>query len=115
MFSVFDINVKYELLNSMLGEYLENITYSNNVNIIIDIHDVLSKLFKMEIDVTDPALFIEEFTSNIISIISHYRRFFFNKGKYTTEEIIRKFYLKNAKCLGKVVIGITYCSNINFI
>ena len=92
MFSVFDINIKYELLNSMLGEYLENIIYSNNINIIIDIHDVLSKLFKMEIDVTDPALFIEEFTSNIISIISHYRRFFFNKGKYTTFYFLYKVY-----------------------
>ena len=107
MFSVFDINIKYELLNSMLGEYLENIIYSNNINIIIDIHDVLSKLFKMEIDVTDPALFIEEFTSNIISIISHYRRFFFNKGKYTT------FYFLYNEKVPKPFVKIypNYCSH----
>lgn len=54
------------------------------------------------------SVFIEDCQSDRMLIIV-------NKGKYTTEEIIRKFYLKNAKCLGKVVIGITYCSNINFI
>ena len=84
MFNVFDINISYEHLDKLLLNYLNNITYSTNINVIIDLHDVLSKLFKMDIEIEDGSLFIEEMTSNIISIISHYRWYFYNRKKYTT-------------------------------
>lgn len=38
-----------------------------------------------------------------------------NKGKYTKDDIVRKFHLKYSMTLGKAIVGITYSYNLNYI
>ena len=38
-----------------------------------------------------------------------------NKGKYTKDDIVRKFHLKYSMTLGKTIVGITYSYNLNYI
>lgn len=84
--AMFETNVKYELLNDMFGDYLKNIKYSNNVNVIIDLKSVIKKAYRMDLDdlLPDQTKVIEEMASNIINMIGHYRNWLFKNNKYST-------------------------------
>ena len=41
--------IKYELLNELFRDYLEDIQFSTNTNIIVDLKEVIRKLFRPEI------------------------------------------------------------------
>lgn len=77
--------IKYEHLNKLLLPYLEDIQLGQTVNCIVDLKEVIRKLFRPEILTIkeDRKLLMEELSSDIISIISHYRNYFFKKNKYT--------------------------------
>lgn len=76
---------KYEKLDELLDSYLNDIRFSNSVNIIVDLKEVFRKFFRPDITLenyTWKAL-IEEISSDIINIVGHYRNYFYKKGKYS--------------------------------
>lgn len=79
--------IKYERLNELLEKFLIDIQFSQNINIIIDVKEVLRKFFRPDVidlnNRSDQSL-KEELSSDLISIISHYRNFFYKKGKYSS-------------------------------
>lgn len=82
---------KYEYLTMLLEDYINNIRYSNQVNIIVDLKDVLRKFFRPDIDDSSPKLRIQEISADVLNIIGHYRNYFYRKGKYTTFYFIYSF------------------------
>jgi len=85
---IFEAKIKYDILDKSLVKELNNITLSNNVNIIIDLKQIYRKMFRnsVELDSNDPnylTLETERITSDIIGIISHYRNYFYKNKKYT--------------------------------
>lgn len=81
---------KYEHLDEILEDQLQDIRFSNQVNIIIDLKEILRKFFRPDIDdtLTPRRLLLEEISSDIINTIAHYRNYFYKKGKYTTFYIL---------------------------
>jgi hypothetical protein len=81
-----EIKVKYEYLDVILEEHLRNIRYSNNVNVIIDLKEVVRKVYRPDIldenSITNET--IEELSSDIIGIAAHYRNYFYKNGKYSS-------------------------------
>ena len=77
-----DAKPKYSKLNEILEPLLTNITFTNQVSVVIDIKDVLRKFFRPDIPITEnTSLTIEEVASDIINVIGHYRNYFFKNGK----------------------------------
>jgi len=97
--AMFETNVKYDLLNKLFGDYLTNIKYSNNVNVIIDLKSVIKKAYRMNLDdlLPDQTKVIEEMSSNIINMIGHYRNWLYKNGKYSTFYIM--YSIKECKAL----------------
>lgn len=81
-----EVNIKYTHLDNILDDIIRNITFSNKVNIVIDLKEIFRKVFRPNILDMSPnkSRAIEELASDVINIISHYRNYFSNKGKYTT-------------------------------
>lgn len=81
-----EIKLKYEVLDTLLDDIVKNIRYSPSINIIIDLKEVLRKIFRPDIlpEAEVRPFHSEEIASDIINIISHYRNYFFKKGKYTS-------------------------------
>jgi len=80
------VKIKYEHLETILKEKLQDIRFSNSVNIIVDLKEVFRKVFRPNIlseEEIGPRT-IEELTSDIIGIIAHYRNYFFKAGKYSS-------------------------------
>ena len=77
---------KYEKLDELLSQQLIDIKFSNQVNIIIDLKEIIRKFFRPDIGIneTKSSLEIEEISSDILGIIAHYRNYFYKKGKYTS-------------------------------
>ena len=80
---------KYEKLDELLDVQLHDIRFSNQVNVIVDLKEVVKKFFRP--DVLAPfnynenrRIIIEEIASDILNIISHYRNYFYKRGKYST-------------------------------
>lgn len=89
MLNIYEAKPQYVLLNTLLKDELENIIYTNNVNIIIDFKQVIRKIFRgsYSIESLDKIYLksqIEAISSDIIGIISHYRNYFHKYSKYTT-------------------------------
>ena len=93
---------KYEHLDEILEDQLQDIRFSNQVNIIVDLKEILRKFFRPDIDaeIIPRRQLLEEISADIINTIGHYRNYFYKKGKYTTfyilyskekcEEILKK-------------------------
>lgn len=77
---------KYEKLDELLQSQLLDIRFSQQVNIFVDVKEITKKFFRPDISpqTQKPGLLIEEISADIINIISHYRNFFYKKGKYTS-------------------------------
>lgn len=81
-----EIKIKYEHLDIILEEKLNNIRFSNNVNVIIDLKEIIRKVYRPDILSEDSISrdSIEELASDIIGIAAHYRNYFYKQGKYTS-------------------------------
>jgi hypothetical protein len=81
-----EVKIKYDHLDHILKEKVQDIRFSNNINVIIDLKEIFRKLFRPNViedsDIV-PAR-VEELSSDIINIISHYRNYFYKAGKYTS-------------------------------
>jgi hypothetical protein len=81
-----EVKIRYEHLDIILKEKLQDIRFSNSVNIIIDLKEITRKLFRpnvMDESEVTPAK-VEELSSDIINIVSHYRNYFYKGGKYSS-------------------------------
>lgn len=77
--------IKYEKLNSLLESVLCDITLSSQVNVIVDLKEVIRKVFRNGIpEGASRRNLIEEISADVINIISHYRNYFYKNGKYTS-------------------------------
>jgi len=85
--------IKYEKLDELLSSQLESILFSQQVNIIVDLKEVIKKFFRpgMLQENKTRALTVEEISSDIINIVAHYRNYFFKKGKYTNFYFLYSF------------------------
>ena len=88
--ATFEANIKYDLLDNLLKETLNNVKYSNNVNVIIDLKSIYRKVFRTDINnvIPDIVMGAEDVTSTIINIIGHYRNYLFKMNKYSTFYIL---------------------------
>ena len=83
---------KYDKLNELLEPYLLDIRFSNQVNIVIDLKEVLKKFFRPDISIENSQkTLIEEISSDILNIVGHYRNYFYKNGKYTTFYFVYSF------------------------
>lgn len=76
---------KYEKLDSLLEEKLMDVRLGTQINIIVDLKEIAKKFFRPDVcqDNYEISQLCEEITSDIFSIVGHYRNYFFKKGKYT--------------------------------
>ena len=81
---------KHEHLDEILEDQLQDIRFSNQVNIIVDLKEILRKFFRPDIDaeIIPRRQLLEEISADIINTIGHYRNYFYKKGKYTTFYIL---------------------------
>lgn len=81
-----EIKIKYDHLDIILEDQLRNIKYGNNVNVIIDLKEMIRKVYRPDMLDEDNITRsdIEELSSDIIGIASHYRNYFYKHGKYTS-------------------------------
>lgn len=82
-----EMKIKYEALDTLLSDLISNIKFTSNVNVIVDVKEILKKVFRPDIFpeiIINKGLFLEEIVSDIIGIISHYRNYFFKRGKYSS-------------------------------
>jgi len=81
-----EIKLRYDYLDIILEDQLKNIRFGNNVNVIVDLKEILRKVFRPDIldehDITSDT--IEELTSDIVGIVAHYRNYFYKQGKYSS-------------------------------
>lgn len=86
MLALNESKIKYEKLDELFGDLLFNIKFSQQVNIVIDLKEVIKKFFRPDLapNIESNRLLIEELSADIINIISHYRNYFYKKNKYTT-------------------------------
>lgn len=77
--------IKYEKLDELLEKQLLDIRFSQQVNIIVDVKEIIKKFFRPDIlpDSGNQARLVEEISSDMINIIGHYRNYFYKKQKYT--------------------------------
>lgn len=84
---------KYERLDELLETDIQNIRFSNQVNIIVDLKEIVRKFFRPDIGV-DPnsvGITVQEISSDLINTVGHYRNYFYKKGKYTTFYILYSY------------------------
>jgi hypothetical protein len=81
-----EVKIKYEYLDKIMAEKLIDIRFTNTVHVIVDVKEVFRKYFRHEVDPirVSERLTIEEISSDIIGIVSHYRNYFYKKGKYSS-------------------------------
>lgn len=81
-----EVKVKYEVLDELLKEQLQDIRFSTNVNVIIDVKEVVKKFFRKDLFPTigTHEMIIQEIVADMVNIIGHYRNYFFKQGKYST-------------------------------
>lgn len=73
--------IRYDVFDSLISPYLKDARYANEINVIVDLREIFSKMFRIESDIEnmDTRLVSQMIAGNIISIIGHYRWFFSNK------------------------------------
>ena len=81
-----EVKIKYSHLDSLLDEKLQDIRFTNSVNVIVDLKEIFRKLFRPEImqENRPKKASIEEVSSDILNLIAHYRNYFFKHGKYSS-------------------------------
>jgi len=81
-----EIKLRYDYLDIILDEKLKDIRFANTVNVVVDLKEILRKVFRPDIlderDINSET--IEELSSDIIGIVSHYRNYFYKQGKYSS-------------------------------
>lgn len=85
---------KYDKLDELVeSPILENIRFSNKVNMIIDLKEIIRKYYRPDIDMTNinRKALIEELSSDMINTIGHWRNYFAKKGKKTKFYILYSF------------------------
>lgn len=84
---------KYEKLDELFLDVLNDIRFSNQVNVIVDVKEIVKKFFRPDLlnEQMDENTTATEMASDIINIISHYRNFFFKRGKYTNFYFLYSF------------------------
>ena len=83
---------KYEKLDELFEPYILDIRFSNQVNIIVDLKEIAKKFLRPDVIASNPrSALIEEISSDMINVISHYRNYFYKKGKYTTFYFLYSF------------------------
>lgn len=89
LYSIFEGKPKYTLLDDLIGDKVSDVTIGSTVNIIVDMKQVYRKMFRNSIELEDNSpeylkLETERITSDIVGLVSHYRNYFYKKGKYTS-------------------------------
>jgi len=81
-----EVKIKYDHLDSILKEKIQNIKFTNNITVIIDLKEIFRKIFRPNILLEENinSKTVEEVASDIINIISHYRNYFYKLGKYSS-------------------------------
>lgn len=87
--NIYEAKPRYELLDELLEDYIENIQFTNNVNVIIDLKQVYRKIFRSSyvldsLENSYLAMEAQRIASDIINIIGHYRNYFYKRNKYST-------------------------------
>ena len=95
MINISEVKIKYETLDNLMSDIINNIIYGNTVNIIVDMKDILSKFFQIELEIENEKLFVEELSSDVLSVISHYRWYFYKNNKYTNFYILWPYKVSN--------------------
>jgi hypothetical protein len=85
-----EVKIKYEHLDAMLKEHLQDIRLSSSVNVIIDLKEMFRKIFRPGTlpDSPDIPMLVEELASDVINTIAHYRNYLYKKGKYSSFYIL---------------------------
>lgn len=85
--------IKYERLDELLESKLMDIRFSEQVNIIVDLKEVVKKFFRPDIipEADNYRSIIKEISSDIINIVAHYRNYFYKKNKYTSFYFLYSF------------------------
>lgn len=85
--------IKYEKLDELLESKLMDIRFSEQVNIIVDLKEIIKKFFRPDIipEASNYKDIIEEISADIINIVAHYRNYFYKKNKYTTFYFLYSF------------------------
>lgn len=85
--------IKYDKLNEILEQSLLDISFKPEINIIVDLKEVIKKFFRPDFfpNIVNVSEIIEEISSDIINIISHYRNYFYKKGKHSNFYFLYSF------------------------
>ena len=84
-----EMRPKYESLDNMLMNYTSNVSYSNNVNIIVDLKECFRKAFRYgDFDSITYDDLIESVVGDIVNMLGHWRNYFYKNFKYTTFFVI---------------------------
>lgn len=88
-----ETKIKYDKLDIILKDQLESILFSQQVNIIIDLKEVIKKFFRpgMIQEFKNRAEIIQEISSDLINIVAHYRNYFYKKAKYSNFFVLYSF------------------------
>lgn len=88
--AMFEANIKYETLDSLMKPILSNVKYSENVNVIIDLKSLLRKAYRTDVNgiVSEQRIAVEDMTSCLVNLIGFFRNYLFKSGKYSTFYII---------------------------
>lgn len=91
---IFEARPNYQALGKILGPKLTDVTFSKNVNLIIDVKQLFRKAFRKgsgydDIQSINAAMAVQSISSEIINVVGHYRNFIFKEyGKYTTAYLL---------------------------
>lgn len=86
--NIYEAKPRYELLDELLEDFITNISFTNSVNIIVDVKQIYRKIFRSSYVLDNNsnsylAMEAQRITSDILGIIGHYRNYFYKKHKYT--------------------------------
>lgn len=104
--AMFEANIKYETLDSLLKPILTNVKYSDNVNVIIDLKSILRKAYRTDVNsiVSEQSIAIEDMTSCLVNLVGFFRNYLHKSGKYSTFYIV----YSTGRCDGMIALDPGY-------
>jgi hypothetical protein len=86
MIVIREVKIKYDHLDIILKEKLQDIRFSSNVNVVVDLKEVFRKIFRPSILEEEKVnqLMVQELSSDIINVVAHYRNYLYKSGKYSS-------------------------------